>query len=84
MVTTVTAVARVIAAAAYAAVAAVTVISGLKRGANRGWMIVETVSWLTVGALFLLAPVEYIILPAVLGAALSFIPILHGVKKPGQ
>lgn len=47
-------------------------------------MIVEAVSWPTVGALFLLAPVEYIILPAVLGAALSFIPILHGAKKRGQ
>lgn len=84
MVPMITASARVIAAVAYAAVAVVTVISGLKRGTNRGWMIVEAVSWLTVGALFLLAPVEYIILPAVLGAALSFIPILHGVKKPGQ
>ncbi len=80
----VTAAARVIAAAAYAAVAVVTVISGLKRGADKGWMIVEAVSYLTVGALFLLAPVEYIILPAVLGMVLSFIPMLRGVKKRGQ
>ena len=47
-------------------------------------MIVEAVSYLTVGALFLLAPVEYIILPAVLGMVLSFIPMLRGVKKRGQ
>lgn len=84
MVAAVTAAVRVIAAAAYAAVAVVTVISGLKRGANRGWMIVETVSWLTVGVLFLLTPVDYIILPAVLGAVISFIPMLRGAKKHGQ
>lgn len=84
MAATVTAAARVIAAAAYAAAAVVTVISGSKKDAEKGWMIVEAVSLLTAGALFLLAPVEYIILPAVLGAALSFIPMLHGVKKPGQ
>ena len=55
----VTAAARVIAAAAYAAVAVVTVISGLKRGADKGWMIVEAVSYLTVGAKFLLKFIVY-------------------------
>lgn len=84
MVTTVTAAARVIAAAAYVAVAVVTVISGLKKGANKGWMIVEAVSWLTVGVLYLSVPVEYIIFPAVLGTVILFIPMLSGVKKHGQ
>lgn len=79
-----TAVARVIAAAAYAAVAVVTVISGLRNGADRGSMVVEALSWLTVGVLFLLAPVEYIMLPAVMGTVLSFIPMLRGAKKRGQ
>ncbi|MCI8916826.1 MAG: hypothetical protein HFF26_09220 [Oscillospiraceae bacterium] len=84
MVATVTTVARVIAAAAYAAVAVVTVISGLKKGANRDWMIVEAVSWLTVGILFLTVPVEYIIIPAVLGVLLNAVPMLRGAKKRGQ
>ena len=79
-----TAVARVIAAAAYAAVAVVTVVSGLKRGANRGWMIVEAVSWLAVGVLFLTVPVDYIIIPAVLGVLLNAVPMLRGAKKCGQ
>lgn len=84
MVAITTAAARVIAAVAYAAVAVVTIVSGLKRGANKVWMIVEAVFWLTVGVLFLTVPVDYIIIPAVLGAALSFIPMLRGAKKRGQ
>lgn len=80
----VTAVARVIAAVAYGAVAAVTVVSGLNRGANKGWMIVEAVSWLTVGVLFLTVPVDYIIIPAVLGVLLNTAPMLRGAKKCGQ
>ena len=80
----VTAVARVIAAAAYGAVAVVTVVSGLKRGANKGWMTVEAVSWLTVGVLFLLAPVDYIVIPAVLGVLLNVVPMLRGARKRGQ
>ena len=81
-----TAVARVIAAAAYAAVAVVTVVSGLKKGANKGWMIVEAVSWLTVGILFLTVPVEYIILilPLVLGMILWAIPTPRQTSKRGQ
>lgn len=47
-------------------------------------MIVEAASWLTAGVLFLLAPVDYIMLPAVLGMVLSFIPMLRGAKKRGQ
>lgn len=77
----VTAVARVIAAAAYGAVAVVTVVSGLKRGANKGWMTVEAVSWLTVGVLFLLVPVDYIVIPAVLGVLLNAVPMLRGARK---
>lgn len=84
MVAAVTAVARVIAAVAYAAAAVVTVISGSKKDADKGWMIVEAVSLLTVGVWFLLAPVDYIILPAVLGAVISFIPMPRGAKKHGQ
>lgn len=84
MVATVTAAARVIAAAAYAAVAVVTAASGLNRGANRGWMSVEAVSWLTVGVLFLLVPVDYIVIPAVLGVLLNAVPMLRGARKRGQ
>lgn len=84
MVATVTVAARIIAAVAYAAVAVVTVVSGLKKGANKGWMSVEAVSWLTVGVLFLLVPVDYIILPAVLGVLLNVVPMLRGARKRGQ
>ncbi len=84
MVATVTVAARIIAAVAYAAVAVVTVVSGLNRGANKGWMSVEAVSWLTVGVLFLLVPVDYIILPAVLGVLLNVVPMLRGARKRGQ
>ena len=79
-----TAVARVIAAAAYAAVAAVTVISGLKKGANKGWMIAEAASWLTVGILYLAVPVEYIILPPALSILIMTVPMLRSVKECGQ
>lgn len=84
MVATVTVAARIIAAVAYSAVAVVTVVSGLNRGANKGWMSVEAVSWLTVGVLFLLVPVDYIILPAVLGVLLNVVPMLRGARKRGQ
>lgn len=86
MVTTVTAAARVIAVAAYAICAVITFILGVKSGSKTvlGLAIIEAVSWLTVGVLFLLAPVDYIMLPAVLGMVLSFIPMLRGVKKRGQ
>ena len=84
MVATVTVAARIIAAVAYAAVAVVTVVIGLNRGANKGWMSVEAVSWLTVGVLFLLVPVDYIILPAVLGVLLNVVPMLRGARKRGQ
>lgn len=84
MVATVAVAARIIAAVAYAAVAVVTVVSGLNRGANKGWMSVEAVSWLTVGVLFLLVPVDYIILPAVLGVLLNVVPMLRGARKRGQ
>lgn len=80
----VTAVARIIAAAAYAAVAVVTVVSGLKRGANKTWMSVEAVSWMVVGVLFLTVPVDYIIIPAALGIFLQVVPMLRGAKKHGQ
>ena len=84
MVATITAAARFVAAGAYAAVAAVTVVSGLKRGADRGWVIAEAVSWLTVGVLFLTVPVDRIIIPAVLGVLLNAVPMLRGAKKRGQ
>lgn len=84
MVATIAAAARFVAAGAYAAVAAVTVVSGLKRGADRGWTIVEAVSWLTVGILFLAVPVDHIIIPAVLGVLLNAVPMLRGAKKRGQ
>ncbi len=79
-----TAVARVIAAVAYATVAVVTVVSGLKRGANKGWMSVEAVSWMAVGVLFLTVPVDYIVIPAALGILLQAVPMLRGAKKRGQ
>jgi len=84
MVATVTVAARIIAAVAYAAVAVVTVVSGLNRGANKGWMSVEAVAWLTVGGLFLLVPVDYILIPAVLGVLLNAAPMLRGARKRGQ
>ena len=84
MVATVTVAARIIAAVAYAAVAVVTVVSGLNRGANKGWMSVEAVSWLTVGVLFLLVLVDYILIPAVLGVLLNAAPMLRGARKRGQ
>lgn len=84
MVATVTVAARIIAAVAYAAVAVVTVVSGLKKGANKGWMSVEAVAWLTVGGLFLLVPVDYILIPAVLGVLLNAASMLRGARKRGQ
>ena len=80
----VTAAARVIAAAAYAFGAVLTVISGLKKGANSGWMIIEAVSCLTVGALYLIVPVEHIFLPMLLGIALWAIPTPRQTSGRGQ
>ena len=78
-----TAAARVTAAAAYAAVAAVTVISGLKKGANKGWMIVEAVFCLTVGVLYLIVPEEHIFLPMLLGILLWAVPTLRQTSERG-
>lgn len=70
----VAAVARVIAAVAYAFAAVLVVAGGMKKGANKGWMIVEAVSWLTVGVLYLIVPEGHIFLPMVLSLIFITIP----------
>ena len=84
MVATVTAAARVIAAVAYAVCTVIIIIDELKKGENKGWMIVEAVFSLTVGALFLIVPLEHIFLPVLLGIFLWAVPTWRGVRKPGQ
>lgn len=80
----VTAAARVIAAAAYAFGAALTVISGLKKDADRGWMIVEAAFCLTVGVLYLIVPEEHMFLPMLLGILLWTVPTLFQTSERGQ
>lgn len=86
MATMTTAVARVIAAVAYAICAVITIIPGVRSGSKTalGLAIVEAVSSLTVGALYLIVPVEHIFLPVLLGIFLWAVPTWRGVRKPGQ
>lgn len=77
----VAAVARVIAAAAYAFGAVLVVVSGLKKGANKGWMIVEAVFWLMIGVLYLIVPERHIFLPMVLSLICIAIPTPRGAKQ---
>lgn len=81
-----TAVARTIAAAAYAVCAVIIMIPGVKSGSKTalGLAIIEAASSLTVGALYLIVPVEHIFLPVLLGIALWAIPALRQTNKQGQ
>lgn len=63
--------ARAIAAVACAFAAVLAVISGLKKGANKGRMIVEAVFCLTIGILYLIVPEKHLFLPMLLGILLG-------------
>lgn len=86
MVATVTAAARIIAAVADTAVAVLAVIPGVKSSSKAilGATIVEAVSWLTSGVLYLIVPAEGILLPVVLNLILLTIPAPRQANGRGR